>query len=242
MTLLKINGLTKTFGGLRAILNFDLEVKKGQIIGLIGPNGAGKTTIFNLITGFLHSDSGVVYFKDKKINNLKPYQICKLGISRTFQLVKPFLEMSVLGNVIVGSIYGKNEKKISLMNAEKNAIEILDLVKLMSKKNVLASNLTYGDKKRLELAKALATNPELLLLDEVMGGLNPVELSEFMKIIKDINYNGITLVLIEHVMQAIMELGEEIYVLDHGKKIAFGTPAEVSKDRLVIESYIGKVD
>jgi branched-chain amino acid transport system ATP-binding protein len=150
--------------------------------------------------------------------------------------------MSVLGNVIVGSIYGKNEKKISLMNAEKNAIEILDLVKLMSKKNVLASNLTYGDKKRLELAKALATNPELLLLDEVMGGLNPVELSEFMKIIKDINYNGITLVLIEHVMQAIMELGEEIYVLDHGKKIAFGTPAEVSKDRLVIESYIGKVD
>lgn len=243
MDLLIVSQLTKSFGGLAAVRDLDLTLGEGEIVGLIGPNGAGKTTVFNLITGFLRPDSGKIYFKGGRIENLKPYQICKLGLARTFQLVKPFSDMTLIENVVVGSIFGRSEKRIRLSEAKKTAAEVLEFVKLDSNKDALASNLTYGGKKRLELAKALATGPRLLLLDEVMSGLTPVELEEFMEIVKAINSHfGVTVLLIEHVMRAVMKLAKMIYVLDHGVQIACGSPLEISVNRLVIECYLGKVD
>ncbi len=232
--------LTKRFGGLVAVNSVSIEVNKGEFVALIGPNGSGKTTFFNVVTGVYNSDGGEVFFKDENITNKKSFEICKKGIGRTFQITQPFQDMTVIQNVMVGAIYGKNEKSISLKEAREKAHEILEFTGLIDIKDTYASDLTIGNKKRLELSKALATKPELLLLDEVMGGLNTSEMLDMMKLLEKVNDSGITLLMIEHVMRAVMSLAERIYVLNHGQLISHGTPEEVSNDEKVIECYLGK--
>ena len=229
--------LNKRFGGLTAVKDVTFQIKKGEILGLIGPNGAGKTTIFNLISGFLSPDSGRVEFKGEEVTGLKPpHKVCIKYIGRTFQLVKPFHNMTVLENVMVGAFSRVRSSK----EAREDAVKVLDFIGLMGRRDSLASGLTIADRKRLELGKALATRPELLLLDEVVAGLNPKETEEIMEIIKAISKQGITLFIIEHVMKAIMTLSDRIIVLHHGEKIAEGTPAEISRDRRVIDAYLGE--
>lgn len=234
--LFEAESLNKHFGGLAAVKDVSFRIEKGEILGLIGPNGAGKTTIFNLITGFLSPDSGKVEFKGERITGLKPpHKVCLRHIGRTFQLVKPFKGMSVLENVMVGAFSRIKKAK----EAREEAIKILDFIGLSGHRDSLASSLTVADRKRLELGRALATRPELLLLDEVVAGLNPRETEEIIRIIRAISNRGITLFVIEHVMKAIMTLSHRIIVLHHGEKIAEGTPAEISKDKRVIDAYLG---
>jgi branched-chain amino acid transport system permease protein len=234
--LFEAESLNKHFGGLAAVKDVSFRIEKGEILGLIGPNGAGKTTIFNLITGFLSPDSGKVEFKGERITGLKPpHKVCLRHIGRTFQLVKPFKGMSVLENVMVGAFSRIKKAK----EAREEAIRILDFIGLSDHRDSLASSLTVADRKRLELGRALATRPELLLLDEVVAGLNPRETEEIIRIIRAISNRGITLFVIEHVMKAIMTLSHRIIVLHHGEKIAEGTPAEISKDKRVIDAYLG---
>lgn len=234
--LFEAESLNKHFGGLAAVKDVSFRIEKGEILGLIGPNGAGKTTIFNLITGFLSPDSGKVEFKGERITGLKPpHKVCLKHIGRTFQLVKPFKGMSVLENVMVGAFSRIKKAK----EAREEAIKILDFIGLSGHRDSLASSLTIADRKRLELGRALATRPELLLLDEVVAGLNPRETEEIIRIIRAISNRGITLFVIEHVMKAIMTLSHRIIVLHHGEKIAEGTPAEISKDKRVIDAYLG---
>jgi branched-chain amino acid transport system permease protein len=234
--LFEAESLNKHFGGLAAVKDVSFRIEKGEILGLIGPNGAGKTTIFNLITGFLSPDSGKVEFKGERITGLKPpHKVCLRHIGRTFQLVKPFKGMSVLENVMVGAFSRMKKAK----EAREEAIKILDFIGLSDHRDSLASSLTVADRKRLELGRALATRPELLLLDEVVAGLNPRETEEIIRIIRAISNRGITLFVIEHVMKAIMTLSHRIIVLHHGEKIAEGTPAEISKDKRVIDAYLG---
>lgn len=240
MKMLYTKDLTKRFGGLVAVNSVSIEVNKGEFVALIGPNGSGKTTFFNVVTGVYNSDGGEVFFKDENITNKKSFEICKKGIGRTFQITQPFQDMTVIQNVMVGAIYGKNEKSISLKEAREKAHEILEFTGLIDIKDTYASDLTIGNKKRLELSKALATKPELLLLDEVMGGLNTSEMLDMMKLLEKVNDSGITLLMIEHVMRAVMSLAERIYVLNHGQLISHGTPEEVSNDEKVIECYLGK--
>jgi branched-chain amino acid transport system permease protein len=235
--LFRVESLNKHFGGLAAVKNVSFDIKKGEILGLIGPNGAGKTTIFNLITGFLAPDSGRVEFKGEKISGLRPpHKVCIKYIGRTFQLVKPFNNMTVLENVMVGAF----SRVRRAGEARKEATRVLDFIGLLKYRDSLASSLTIADRKRLELGKALATKPELLLLDEVVAGLNPRETEEIIKIIKAVSGQGITLFIIEHVMKAIMTLSHRIIVLHHGEKIAEGTPEEISRDRSVIDAYLGE--
>lgn len=231
--------MTKHFGGLAAVVNIDFHIDQGEIVGLIGPNGAGKTTFFNLISGALATTAGVIKFKGENITGLKPHQICKRRVARTFQLVKVFPNMTAFENVLLGSLFGTSTG-ISMPDANAKAMELLDFVGLSAKKGSLAKDLTIANQKRVEVARALATKPELLLLDEVMAGLNPTEVVLVIELIKKIRDKGITVFMIEHVMKAIMEISDRIIVLHHGEKIAEGTPKEIATSREVIRVYLGK--
>ncbi|MEM2881757.1 MAG: ABC transporter ATP-binding protein [Candidatus Bathyarchaeia archaeon] len=236
MELLKGEGLKKAFGGLIAVNNVDFSINEGGIMGLIGPNGAGKTTLFNLITGFHKPDSGSIKFEGKDITGMRPDRICKMGIARTFQIVKPFSNIDVTRNVMVGAFSRTGNYRV----AREEAIEILKFVGLAEKKDEIPSALTIADKKRLELARALATKPRLLLLDEVAAGLNPKETLDMIELIRKIHANGVTVFMVEHVMKAIMTLCEWIIVLHHGEKIAEGAPKEIASNERVIEAYLGE--
>jgi branched-chain amino acid transport system ATP-binding protein len=233
--ILKTEKLTKKFGGLVAVNNIDFEVNENEIVGIIGSNGAGKTTLFNCISGNLKSTSGKVIFNNKDITSLKPYEIAELGLARTFQIVRPFANKSVLYNVMVGALLRTNQKSEAIERAK----EIIDFLDLSNKTDVLAKNLTLPERKRLELARALATRPVLLMLDEVMAGLRPAEIQDMLKIIEKINKQGIAIVIIEHIMQVIMSVSNRIYCMNFGEKIASGTPQEVIKDTHVVKAYLG---
>jgi branched-chain amino acid transport system ATP-binding protein len=231
--------VTKYFGGLAAVYQADFDVNEGEIVGLIGPNGAGKTTLFNLISGAHPLTSGRTKFKGKDITRLKPNQICKQGIARTFQLIKLFGNMTVLENVYLGALFGIS-RKIDKSDAMRTSMELLDFVGLSAVAAIPAKELTLVNQKRLEVARALATGPELLLLDELMAGLNPAEVAHAMALITRIRDKGITIFMIEHVMKAIMSICDRIIVLDHGAKIAEGTPQEITTNRRVVEVYLGE--
>jgi branched-chain amino acid transport system ATP-binding protein len=239
MRILEGNGVSKHFGGLAAISNVDFHVEQGEIVGLIGPNGAGKTTLFNLISAALPLNSGVIRFKGEKISGLKPHQICRTGIARTFQSVKVFGNIPVLGNVLLGSLFG-TLKGMSSADATKEAMESLEFVGLSAAKATSAKDLTLANQKRLEVARALATKPELLMLDELIAGLNPAETAQAMELVTRIRDRGITILMIEHVMKAIMSICDRIMVLHHGEKIAEGTPGEITTNQTVIDVYLGK--
>jgi branched-chain amino acid transport system ATP-binding protein len=238
MRILEGEKISIHFGGLAALQKLDFHLEKGEVLGLIGPNGAGKTTLLNLISGSLAPTSGVIKFKGETITGLRRHEICKRGIARTFQSVKLFGNMTVPVNVSLAAQFGRS-KNISEKDAKKEAIEILGFVGLSGRQEALAKDLTLTDQKRLEVARALATRPELLLLDEVMAGLNPTEVMGAIKLIKEINRNGITVLMVEHMMKAIMSISDRILVLHHGEKIAEGTPQEIIKDKRVIETYLG---
>ena len=236
--ILQIENLNKKFGGLTVTSDLNMTVEEGQIFGVIGPNGAGKSTLFNQISGYIKPDSGKVYFQGKDITKLPPYKLCKEGIGRTFQIVKPFGNKSVLHNVAVGAFVRTNSRHEALKRAE----EVINEVGLEKKMDMLAKNLTIADRKRLELAKALATEPKLLLLDEILAGLTPSEVDEAVELIKKIRERGVTIVMSEHVMQAVMAWCGQVLVINYGKKISEGTPEEVTKDPEVISAYLGDED
>ena len=238
MPILEGQDVTKYFGGLAAVSNVDFHVDQGEIVGLIGPNGAGKTTLFNLISAALPISSGEIRFKGQKLNRLKPHQICKMGVSRTFQETKIFSNMLVLQNVLVGAYFG-SPNPVSGANAAKKAAQALEVVELSAMSATPVKDLTLVNQKRVEVARALATGPELLLLDELMAGLNPTEVSEAMKLVDRIRDTGITIFMVEHVMKAIMGICGRIMVLHHGEKIAEGTPKEIANNKTVIEIYLG---
>ena len=237
MALLEIRSLSKSFRGLRAVTRASFEVPENGLVALIGPNGAGKTTIFNMAAGVYAPDAGEIVFAGRRLDGLRPDQVCAAGVGRTFQVVKPFAGLSVLDNVIVGAL--RREHRVPA--ARRSALEILEKLGLGAKRDLAASSLTLPDRKRLEVARALATGPRLLLLDEVMAGLRPTECDQIVAIFRELNRaEGLTILLIEHVMRAVMALAQRIVVLHHGEVIAQGTPDEVVRDPAVLESYLGE--
>jgi len=239
MFILEGKRVTKNFGGLTAVSEVDFEIREGEIFGLIGPNGSGKTTLLNLINGIFPVTNGEILFLGQRLNDLKPYQITHLGIGRTFQIVRSFEGMTVRENALVGRLFGtRKEKHIS--KAMKEVEAVLDFVGLGAKRDYKISEITIADRKRLELARALVMNPKLLLLDEVMAGLNPREVEDLMEMILTVNRKGITILVIEHVMKAVMNISQRIMVLHYGRRIALGTPKEISENEEVIKSYLGE--
>ena len=236
MALLEVRSLSKSFRGLRAVARVSFEVPEGGLVALIGPNGAGKTTIFNMAAGVYAPDAGEIVFAGKRIDGLRPDQVCAAGVGRTFQVVKPFAGMSVLDNVIVGAL--RRERRVP--EARRQALGILEKLGLGAKRDLPAASLTLPDRKRLEVARALATGPRLLLLDEVMAGLRPTECDQMVEVFRALNRDGLTILLIEHVMRAVMALAQKVIVLHHGEIIAQGAPAEVVRDPAVLECYLGE--
>ena len=236
MAILKLAGLTKDFKGLRAVNDVSVDLEEGELFGMIGPNGSGKTTIFNLVSGIYTPTRESISFENRNIVGLQPHFICQMGIGRTFQITKPFLKLTVLENVIISALNRTNSVTI----AEQIARETLLQMGLEEKVNALGKDLTVPDRKRLELARALATQPKLLLLDEVMSGLNPTELKEMIDLLKKIAGRGIALFIIEHIMYAMMTISQRIMVLNHGEVIAIGTPKEITTNTMVIEAYLGE--
>jgi branched-chain amino acid transport system ATP-binding protein len=238
--LLSGKGVTRTFGALKAVWDVDFAVHRGEILGVIGPNGAGKTTLLSMINGTLALTRGSITFKGQVISGLRPFRIAELGISRTFQVVKPFPGMTLLENVAIGALFGKDKIR-DAREAQDKTRSILETVNLSRRADVAVENLNISERKRLELARALAMDPELLLLDEVMAGLNPAEIDWIMELIRSLNEKeGRTILVIEHVMKAIMGISHRIMVLHHGEKIAEGSPEEISRDESVISAYLGE--
>ena len=232
--------VTKYFGGLAAVKDVDFNVKEKELIGLIGPNGAGKSTLFNCISGIYRPTTGTIKFQGEEITRLKPDEICRLGIGRTFQIVRPFLEMTALENVMVAAHFGRGTGT-SMSDARKDALEHLEFVGLAEKRDRMARDLTLHERRFVEIARALATNPEVVLLDEVLAGLNPTETAEAMGLIRRIrNDLGVTVFWVEHVMKAVMGTAERIIVLHHGEKIAEGTPSEIAENEDVVKAYLGE--
>ena len=236
MAILELRNLTKNFGGLRAVADVSFAVEEGEIMGLIGPNGSGKTTIFNCINSFYPITSGSITFRGRNITGWPTYRICRLGIGRTFQLVKPLARMTVLDNVITGAFC----RASTIQEARTEALRVLDFCSLLDQGDKPARSLPIAGRKRLEIARALATRPQLILLDETAAGLNPAELDGAIELIRKIRDNGITILIVEHIMKVIMTISDRVHAINFGRTIASGTPAEVANDLTVIEAYLGE--
>jgi branched-chain amino acid transport system ATP-binding protein len=237
VAILEVKAITKRFGGLVAINRLNVTIEEGEILGMIGPNGAGKTTAFNMISGFYEEDEGKVIFRGEDITHLRPDEICKKGLARTFQVVKPFSHISVLENVMVGAYNQTSDERVAKAKAQ----DVLDFLGMSDQADQLAGSLPTAGRKCLELARALATQPKLMLLDEVMGGLRPTEINQMITLVRKIREQGVSLLLVEHVMKVIMSLADRIVVIHHGEKIAEDVPERVVRNQAVIDAYLGEV-